>query len=265
MDDRRALAELMGRMLSDTGWRTVLWSSGLITVLEMSAWAVDLDQPGVWWTAISLTILVIARVLAGGRSGRPLRGGVSDAENATLLLAAGGLIVMEMVYGYTTVAETYASQTLYWPFFLTHIGVLVSSRLVAEVVRSPLNQWVLLYALGDLSLHMAFYASGGTFPSVSLTWSAMLTGVALAARWLVARDGDGRIMSPLNVVVGVFVVLMFWLQYGLSESGVGDSFSIQELFWPWTATTAGLALTVRVVAPWAMRSLSLGEESPSGS
>lgn len=264
MDDRRALAELMGRMLSDTGWRTVLWSSGLITVLEMSAWAVDLDQPGVWWTAISLTILVIARVLAGGRSGRPLRGGVSDAENATLLLAAGGLIVMEMVYGYTTVAETYASQTLYWPFFLTHIGVLVSSRLVAEVVRSPLNQWVLLYALGDLSLHMAFYASGGTFPSVSLTWSAMLTGCVGGA----LAGGAGRRWSDYESVEcgggGVRGVDVLAAVRAVGER-VGDSFSIQELFWPWTATTAGLALTVRVVAPWAMRSLSLGEESPSGS
>ena len=237
----------LARVWGDTGWRWVLIASLLVFVLEVTAWAVDLGGNSTWWMAVILTALWAARSLTM----RPLRGSLGDPENLMLLLAAGGILVLETVYLYTTVGDTFAEQTLYWPYWLGAVGVLFASRLAAPYASQPLNQWVLLFGLFVFALEMAIWAGDVSFPEPPFTWSAMLTGAALLARWIAGRGFSGPVRSPLNAATALFVLLLWWLEWAIEETGIGvDPWGLQQLYWPWLLTTTGLAAAVRVVAPW---------------
>ena len=72
--------------------------------------------------------------------------------------------------------------------------------------------------------------------------------------------------SPLNLVLLVYVYLLWWFEYGINESGIGaDPWGYQELYWPWLLSTLGLALAVRVIAPclWGYQASDTDEDAPA--
>ena len=90
-----------------------------------------------------------------------------------------------------------------------------------------------------------------SFVDPPFTWTLALAGLAVVARWIAGRGFGGSIRSPLNVTLAVYVYLQLWLEYGVNESGIGsDPWGYQELFWPWILATLGLALGVRIIAPY---------------
>ena len=198
------------------------------------------------WTAMLVSLIVISR----GLTQRPLRGQLSDVENASLLLSIAGLVTAQLIYTYTSVGSTFIDQPIFWPFSLVFALIQVASRLVAPHLLQPLNIWLLILMFLYFWMTVATWTAEAVFPEPPFTWSVALIAFALIGRWIAGRGFAGPITSPLNVATGLFVVLTLWLEFGAQISGVGaDPWGLQELYWPWLLVTGGLALGCRIAAP----------------
>ena len=248
-DHERMLRDPMGTLRGawdDTGWRFALIAAALIFVLETVVELVGMEQGTAWWAAQMLTIVVVARSLAR----RPVRGTLTDTENLTVVLAVVGLLMAEGVLAYTTVSDSFAAQPIFWPFSVTLMLTVIAARIAAPYVMRPLNAWLIIYAFLSFWLHLTMWTSELSFVDPPFTWALALTSLALIARWIAGRGFAGPMQSPLNVTLGIYVYLLWWLEYGINESGIGaDPWGNQELYWPWILATLGLALGVRIVAP----------------
>ncbi|MCY3568925.1 MAG: hypothetical protein OXH38_09885 [Chloroflexi bacterium] len=244
------------RVWDDTGWRFVLIASLLTFLLETLGELTNVDQGSIWWAAELVTIVVIARALTM----RPLRGNLSDTENMTVALATLGLLICEVILSWSTVAATFAQEPIFWPFSLMLILTIVAARVLAPYASRPLFVWALVFSFLQFWLNAAIWYSGADFPSPVFTWALALTGFAFFARWIAGRGIDGPIVSPLNVALVLFVIMDWWLEYGISESGVGAEWLAEDLYWPWILINGGLAATAALAAPrvsvWLKRDLS---------
>ena len=249
LGDERVLTTAVGawrRVWDDTGWRFAVIAAALIFVLETTVEIVGLQQGNAWWAAQMLTIVVVARSLAR----RPVRGTLTDTENLTVVLAVVGLLMAEGVLAYTTVVDHLGAEPIFWPISVLLVLTVLAARIAAPYVTRPLNAWLLIYAVLNFWLHVTMWTSDLSFAESPFTWALALTSLALIARWIAGRGFAGPMLSPRNVTVGVYVYLLWWLEYGINESGIGmDPWGTQELYWPWILATLGLALGVRIVAP----------------
>ncbi len=229
----------------DTGWRFVLIASLLIFLLETISELANVDQGSIWWSAELLSIVIIARVLTM----RPVRGNLSDTENMTVALGALGLLVCEVILSWSTVAATFAQEPIFWPFSLMLILTVVAARVLAPYASRPLFVWVLIFSFLQFWLNTAIWYSGAVFPAPVFTWAIAMTGFAFIARWIVGRGIDGPIVSPLNVALVLFVIMAWWLEFGLDESAAAVSWLEEDLYWPWILVNSGLATTAALIAP----------------
>ena len=238
---------------NDTGWRFVVIASALVFILETVVDLVGLVENSAWWFALTLTIVWIARSLVS----RPVNGRLTDTPNMTVVLAVAGLTSMQGIFSYTTVGATFSAEPIHWPYSLIMIGTLVAARLAAPYAARPLNIWLLAYAFLVFWLHVVMWTSELSFVNAPFSWGLAIMGLALLARWIAGRGFDGPVLSPLNVTVALTIFLQWWLEYGVNKSGIGvDSWSNQELSWPWVLATLGVALGVRLLAPQAPLSRS---------
>lgn len=238
----------MARQLwDDTGWRTILIALVPIFLLQTGMeLGGNPGGTGLLWTAMLTTLLIICRALTL----RPLSGKLTDPENLFLPLSILGLILVQVLYAFTSVGPTFLNEPIYWPFTLVFYGILIGARLAAPYMTNPLNVWVLALLFLYYWMSVAVWRFGASFPEPPFVWSVALVGFAVLARGLAGPGFGGPLMSPLNVLTGVFILLMFWVEYALQISGVGvDPFGYQELYWPWLVVIAGLAVGCRVVAP----------------
>lgn len=239
--------EMARQLWDDTGWRTILIALVPIFLLQTGMeLGGNPGGTGLLWTAMLTTLLIICRALTL----RPLSGKLTDPENLFLPLSILGLILVQVLYAFTSVGPTFLSEPIYWPFTLVFYGILIGARLAAPYMTDPLNVWVLALLFLYYWMSVAVWRFGASFPEPPFVWSVTLVAFAVLARGLAGRGFGGPLMSPLNVLTGVFVLLMFWVEYALQISGVGvDPFGYQELYWPWLVVIAGLAVGCRVVAP----------------
>ena len=232
---------------ADTGWRFVLVLAALLFILETASELAGVEQGSAWWTAELFSAVIAALWLSRHR----LRGSVTETANLTVVVAIVLLVVAEGIFAYTTVSDTFAAQPIFWPFSLVLMGAAIAARVVAPCVLHPLNLWLVVYAFLAFWLHTGMWTSELSFVEPPFTWALALTGMALVARWIAGRGFDGPILSPLNLTVALYVYLQWWLEYGVNESGIGaDPWGYQELYWPWLLSTLGLALGVRIIAPY---------------
>lgn len=239
--------DMVRQLWDDTGWRTILIALVPIFLLQTGMeLGGNPGGTGLLWTAMLTTLLVICRALTL----RPLSGKLTDPENLFLPLSILGLILVQVLYAFTSVGPTFLNEPIYWPFTLVFYGILIGARLAAPYMTDPLNVWVLALLFLYYWMSVAVWRFGASFPEPPFVWSVALVGFAVLARGLAGRGFGGPLMSPLNVLTGVFILLMFWVEYALQISGVGaDPFGYQELYWPWLVVIAGLAVGCRVVAP----------------
>ena len=230
---------------NDTGWRFTIIASALIFLLELFGDLADVDQPAVWWGAELLTIVVVARVLTR----RPLRGTMSDVENMTPILASFGLIICEVVFSYTWVAPSFAAEPIFWPFTLILILTTVGARLLAPFATRPLVIWVLVFTFLQFWMNLTFSLTDIYYPAPALTWAVAMTVFAVVARWIAGKGLGGPIVSPLNVALVLFVLLDWWMEFGLHDSGVGNDWLSEDLYWPWILVNSGLAIGVALISP----------------
>jgi len=231
----------------DTGWRTVIIAAVLVflleTFLEISGAGPELAAG---WAAMLISLLFISRALTG----RPLRGDLRESENLTVLLGVAGVIVGEMLIGFTSLGGTFAAEPIYWPFSLLFCGTLLAARALAPYAVNPLAVWWLVFSLFAFGMHLGMWHSQASVPEPALTWGAALTFLAILSRWIAGRGFSGPVVSPLNLGLVLYVFLAWWLEYGGNASGVGaDPWGLQELYWPWLVFTVGLAAGAALVAP----------------
>ena len=229
----------------DTGWRFALIASLLIFLLETIGELTNVDQGSTWWAAELLSIVIIARVLTM----RPLRGNLSDTENMTVTLGTLGLLVGEVVLAWSTVSGAFAQEPIFWPFSLMLILTVIAARVLAPCATRPLFVWVLLFSFMQFWLNAVVWHADAALPSPVFTWALAMTGFAFIARWIAGRGIDGPIVSPLNVALVLFVIMDWWLEYGISESGAGADWLAEDLYWPWILVNSGLAATAALIAP----------------
>lgn len=229
----------------DTSWRFVILTSLLIFLLETIGELANVDQQSIWWAAELLTAVVVARALTM----RPLRGKLSDVENMTVVLAVLGLMICEVVLSYSSAADSFAAEPIFWPFSLVLILTVVAARVLAPYATRPLFIWVLIFSFLQFWMNLAIWQSGVSFPSPVLTWAVAMAVFAFVARWIAGKGIDGPIASPLNVALVLFVFLDWWLEFGLDESGAAVDWLAQDLYWPWILVNSGLAASVALIAP----------------
>ena len=245
---------------ADPGWRFVLILAALLFILETASELAGVEQGSAWWVGEVFSAVIVALLW----SRHPLRGSVTETANLTVVVAIVLLLIAEGIFAYTTVSDTFAGQPIFWPFSLVLIGAAIAARVVAPCVLHPLNLWVVIYAFLAFWLHTAMWTSELSFVEPPFTWALALTGLALVARWFAGRGFDGPMLSPLNMTLAIYVFLLWWFEYGVNESGIGsDPWGYQELYWPWLLSTVGLALAVRIIAPYitacTVRCLGSGE------
>ncbi len=235
------------QLWDDTGWRTILIA--LVPVFLLQTGMELGGNPGgtgLLWTGMLTTLLIICRALTL----RPPSGKLTDPENLFLPLSILGLILVQVLYAFTSVGPTFLNEPIFWPFTLVFYGILIGARLAAPYMTDPLNVWVLALLFPYYWMSIATSHFGASFPEPPFVWSVALVAFAVLARGLAGKGFGGPLMSPLNVLTGVFILLMFWVEYAFQISGVGaDPFGYQELYWPWLLIVAGLAVGCRVAAP----------------
>ena len=241
------MTTLARQLWDDTGWRTIL-----IALIPMFLLQTGMELggnpggTGLLWTAMLITFLLVCRALTLRR----LSGGPADPENLFLFLAIGGIILVQVLYAFTSVGPTFLEQPIFWPFTLVVYGILIGSRLAAPYMTNPLNIWLLVLLFPYYWMLVVAWRFNATFPEPPFVWAVALVAFALLARAVAGRGFGGPLMSPLNVLTALFIVLMLWVEYAFQISGVGaDPFGYQELYWPWFFIIAGLALGCRIAAP----------------
>ena len=235
------LEERLRSIWADSSWRFVIIGSALYFFLEIGADLSKLSVPSVWWGAMTLSVIGLAWGLS--RHFRPPSGELTDVENLTPIIAVIAMLHLEALYAFTSVGPTFVAESLNWPFILTHIGVFIAARLIAPHMGMQLLQWLLWIAFASFWLEIGSWYWEIEFPDYPVVWSLIHTGVAVVALWLVRRGFSGPIGHPLNIAAGLYVFLLWWLEYGIEESGAGSAanFGDQEIYWPWLLITIGLA------------------------
>ncbi len=229
----------------DTAWRFTLIAAVLVFLLETIGELANVDQPTIWWFAEVVTIVIIARILTM----RPLRGDLTDTENMTVVVSVLGLLTAEAVLAWSSVAVEFAAEPIFWPFSVILVLTLVAARLLAPYASRPLVVWVLVFSFFQFWMNAAIWQSDVSFPSPVFIWAVSMIFFAFFARWIAGRGVDGPIASPLNVAFGLFVFFDLWLEFGISDSGAGDSWLAEDLYWPWILINSGLAIVCALLAP----------------
>ncbi len=229
----------------DTAWRFTLIASLLVFLLETIAELANVDQPTIWWFAELVTIVIVARILTL----RPLRGNLTDTENMTVVVSVLGLLLVEAVLSWSYVAAELALEPIFWPFSVILVLTLVAARLAAPYASRPLVVWVLVFSFLQFWMNVVIWRTGVSFPSPTFMWAVSLIFFAFIGRWVAGRGIDGPIASPLNVAFGLFVISDLWLEFGIAESGAGDSWIAEDIYWPWILVNSGLATSVALIAP----------------
>ena len=241
------MTDLARQLWGDTGWRTIIIALAPIFLLQTGMeLGGNPGGTGLLWTAMLITLLLICRALTMRR----LAGGPTDPENLFIFLSVGGIILIQVLYAFTSVGATFLDQAIFWPFTLVLYGILIASRLAAPYLTNPLNVWLLVLLFPYYWMLIATWKFNAVFPEPPFVWGVALIGFAVIARAIVGRGLGGPLMSPLNVMTGLFIVLTLWVEYAFEISGVGaDPFGYQELYWPWFLVIAGVALACRAAAP----------------
>lgn len=242
------LAEQLRFIWADPGWRFVLIGSALYFFLEIGADLSKLSVPSVWWGAVTLGLIWLAWDLS--RRFRPAAGDLTDVENLTPIIAVVLMLHLEALYAFTTVGATFVAESLNWPFILTHIGAFIAARLIASQAGNQLLQWLCLFAFAVFWIEVSVWYWTVEFPDYPVVWSLIHTAVAVIAVWLVRRGIAGPIGHPLNIAAALYIFLLWWLEYGVEQSGVSQAgnWGGQEIYWPWLLITIGLAATCAVAA-----------------
>ena len=251
----------MRAIWDDTAWRFTLIAALLIFLLETISGLVDVNQPTIWWFAELITIVVVARTLTM----RQLRGNLTDTVNMTVVLSVLGLFIAEAVLAWSTVAAELADEPIFWPFSVILILTLVAARLLAPYASRPLVVWVLVFSFFQFWMNVAIWQSDVSFPAPVFTWATSMIFFAFVARWIAGRGIGGPVVSPLNVALALFVFFDLWLEFGIADSGAGDSWLAEDIYWPWIVVNTGLAISVALIAPRVCQLLQDGgDEAESG-
>lgn len=229
----------------DSAWRFTLIASALVFLLETIGELANVDQPTIWWFAEIVTIVIIARILTM----RPLRGRLTDTDNMTVVLSVLGLLIVEAVLSWSTVITELAAEPIYWPISLVLILTLVAARLLAPIASRPLVVWVLVFSFFQFWMNAAIWYSDVSFPSPTFMWAVSLIFFAFIARWIAGGGIGGPIVSALNAAFALFVIFDLWLEFGIAESGAGDSWISEDIYWPWILVNSGLAIFAALLAP----------------
>ena len=242
---------------NDTGWRAIIIAWPLIFALEAGMESTGTSGgSSIGWTAMTVSLVLIGRMLTL----RPLRGDLSTVENRSLVLGVVLILVAEIATSWTTLGASWGGETFYWPFAILFAVLLVAARLIAPMLRDPLDWWLLFFAFVNFWMQAGMSVGNVAPPAASLTWAVMLIGAAILVRGVVGRGFGGPFVSPLNVAVVIFGFLTLWLEVGAYRSGVGDIWVRQELYWPWLLFSLGIAAGARVATPHIVR--LVGAEEP---
>ncbi len=231
----------------DTGWRAAMIAAALIFLFEMSMELANgsTGAGSVGWTIIIVSLVLIGRALTL----RPLSGSMTAVENRSLLLGILLVVLAEVTTTWTSVGDTFAAEPIFWPYGLMFALALMVGRALAPRLDDPLDQWLLIFAFVIFWAQAAMWAGNVAPPAPSFTWAILLSGAAVLVRWFVGRGLSGPILSPLNLAVAIFVVLLWWLEYGAEISGATVQWVQQEFHWPWLLWSLGLAVGARLIAP----------------
>lgn len=228
-----------------TAWRFTLIAAVLVFLLETIGELANVDQPTIWWFAEIVTIVIIARILTM----RPLRGQLTDTDNMTVVLSVLGLMIAEAVLSWSTVIGELVDEPIFWPISLILILTLVAARLLAPVASRPLVVWVLVFSFFQFWMNVAIWQTNVSFPSPVFMWAVSMIFFAFIARWIAGGGINGPIVSTLNAAFALFVIFDLWLEFGIAESGAGDSWLAEDLYWPWILVNSGLAVLCALLAP----------------
>ncbi len=228
----------------DTAWRFTLIAAVLVFLLETIGELANVDQPTIWWFAEVVTIVMIARILTM----RPLRGDLTDTDNMTVALGVLGLLIAEAVLAWSSVAAEFAAEPIFWPFSVLLILTLVGARLLAPYASRPLVVWVLIFSFLQFWMNVAIWHTNVSFPSPVFMWAVSMIVFAFIARWIAGGGINGPIVSTLNAAFALFVIFDVWLEFGIAESGAGDSWLAEDIYWPWILVNSGLAVLCALLA-----------------